>query len=112
MKIFVMASKVLRSLLSKPATLRYPFVRRIYYKNTRGKITIDITKCIYCGACQRKCPTQALIVHKIDKKWVINRLRCISCGYCVEVCPKKCLIMENQYSLSTLKQEEETFCGA
>jgi formate hydrogenlyase subunit 6/NADH:ubiquinone oxidoreductase subunit I len=112
MKIFVMAAKVLKSLFLRPATLGYPSVPRVYYKNTRGKIAIDIVKCIYCGACQRKCPSQALNVNKAGKKWVINRLRCISCGYCVEVCPKKCLIMENNYSDSTLKKEEEVFCDA
>lgn len=112
MKIFVMAAKVLKSLFLPPATLGYPFVPRVYYKNTRGKIAIDIAKCIYCGACQRKCPSQALTVNKLEKKWAINRLRCVSCGYCVEVCPKKCLIMENNYSASTFKKDEEVFCGA
>ncbi|MDD5130951.1 MAG: 4Fe-4S binding protein [Candidatus Omnitrophica bacterium] len=112
MKIFVMAAKVLKSLFLKPATLGYPFVPRVYYKNTRGKIAIEIAKCIYCGACQRKCPAQALNVNKAEKNWVINRLRCISCGYCVDVCPKKCLTMENTYSVSATKKEEEVFSGA
>jgi formate hydrogenlyase subunit 6/NADH:ubiquinone oxidoreductase subunit I len=112
MKIFVMAFKVLKSLFRRPATLGYPSVPREYYKNTRGKISIDIAKCIYCASCQRKCPAQALTVNKLEKKWIIDRLRCVSCGYCLEVCPKKCLAMENNYSASALKKEEEVFEGA
>lgn len=109
MKIFVMAKKVLTSLCSRPATFRYPFVPKTYYKNTRGSITIDINKCIYCGMCQRKCPAQAITVIKADKQWEIDRLRCVSCGYCLEVCPVKCLSMENTYSASTQTRKEEVF---
>ena len=79
MKIFVMAGKVLKSLCLAPATFRYPFVRKIYYKNTRGSIAIEISKCIYCTTCQRKCPAQAITVSKADKEWKIDRLRCVSC---------------------------------
>ena len=109
MKLFVMAKKVLKSLCLKPATFRYPFVPKTYYKNTRGSIAIDINKCIYCGMCQRKCPAQAIVAAKAEKQWQIDRLRCVSCGYCVEVCPVKCLSMNNNYSSSALKREEEIF---
>ncbi|MFA6357708.1 MAG: 4Fe-4S dicluster domain-containing protein [Candidatus Omnitrophota bacterium] len=109
MKLFVMAKKVLRSLCSKPATFGYPFVPKTYYKNTRGSIVINISKCIYCSTCQRKCPACAIVVTKSEKQWKIDRLRCVSCGYCVDVCPVKCLAMDNNYSSSTLKREEEIF---
>jgi ech hydrogenase subunit F len=92
------AKVVLRSVLSRPATRLYPFEKRTSYKNTRGSISIEIDKCIFCGICQKKCPTDAIIVTKVSKDWQINRLRCIACSACVEACPKKCLIMENMYS--------------
>ncbi|MDD5108587.1 MAG: 4Fe-4S binding protein [Candidatus Omnitrophica bacterium] len=109
MKIFVMAKKVLKSLCTRPVTFRYPFVPKTYYKFTRGSITIDINRCIYCGMCQRKCPAQAILVTKDNKEWKIDRLRCVSCGYCVDVCPVKCLFMENTYSASTQTRTEEVF---
>lgn len=112
MKIFVMAKKVLQSLFARPATNRYPFVPKTYYKNTRGSIVIDINKCIYCGMCARKCPTQAIVVTKADKQWKIDRLRCIACGYCVDVCPVKCLSMNNAYAASVLTKEEDGFSRA
>jgi ech hydrogenase subunit F len=89
---------VARWALSRPATRLYPFEKRAFYKNTRGAISIEIDKCIFCGICQKKCPTQAIIVTKPTKDWQINRLRCIACNACVEACPKKCLAMENMYS--------------
>lgn len=109
MKLFVMAKKVLKSLCSKPATFRYPFVPKVYYKDTRGSIFIEINKCIYCGACQRKCPAQAIAVVKADQHWKIDRLRCILCGYCLEACPVKCLFMRNIYSASVRVRQEEVF---
>ncbi|MDD5747146.1 MAG: 4Fe-4S dicluster domain-containing protein [Candidatus Omnitrophica bacterium] len=112
MKFFVMAKTVLRNLFSAPATRRYPAIRRPYYKNTRGSISIAVDQCIFCGMCSRKCPSAALTVVKAGKKWTINRLRCIACGYCVEVCPKQCLAMGNHYSASVQAKTEETFSHA
>jgi ech hydrogenase subunit F len=100
---------VLRSAVSKPATRLYPFVKRAPYKNTRGSISIDINACIFCGLCQRKCPSQAIEVTKTDKAWQIDRLRCIQCGACVDACPKKCLTMENAYSPSVTKKGVDIF---
>ena len=86
---------IARWVLSRPATRLYPFEKRSFYKNTRGSIAIEIDKCIFCGICQKKCPTQAIIVTKAAKDWQINRLRCITCNACVEACPKDCLTMKN-----------------
>jgi ech hydrogenase subunit F len=93
-----MAKVVSRSVLSRPATRLYPFEKRSTYKNTRGSISVDIDKCIFCSLCQKKCPTAAIVVKREEKLWEIDRLRCISCGACVDACPKKCLTMENTYS--------------
>ena len=93
-----MSKTVLSSLFKKPATVLYPFVKKPVYTNTRGKIEIQIDKCIFCGICSKKCPSNAIHVSKPEKKWEISRLKCISCNYCVEACPKKCLVMENTYT--------------
>ena len=98
------AKVVTRSALSRPATRLYPFEKRPFFKNTRGSISIEIDKCIFCGICQKKCPTQAITVTKASKDWQINRLRCIACNACVEACPKKCLAMENAYSPAVVRK--------
>ena len=110
MSLFVMVKTVIKSILKKPATVKYPFgPRRAYYKNTRGSIAIDINKCIFCGLCRKKCPTGAISVIKEEKKWKIDRLRCITCGYCIETCPKKCLSMENRYSGPSTGKKEDVY---
>jgi formate hydrogenlyase subunit 6/NADH:ubiquinone oxidoreductase subunit I len=98
MALFAIAGEVLKSLFSKPATLMYPAVPRKWQAATRGHIGIDISACIFCGVCSRKCPTRAIMVDRPAKCWEIERLRCIQCSCCVEVCPKKCLTMEQAYT--------------
>ncbi|MFH1791906.1 MAG: 4Fe-4S dicluster domain-containing protein [Candidatus Omnitrophota bacterium] len=94
-----MAKTVLKSLFRKPYTVLYPFGTRIYRGTiTRGSVGIDIKACIFCGNCERKCPTKAITVSRDTKGWGIDRLKCITCGYCVESCPKKCLALEKDYT--------------
>lgn len=96
-------------MFKKPATLMYPVKSRVYTPVTRGSIEIDINACIFCGICQKKCPTAAIAVTKDPKVWEIDRLRCIVCNCCVEVCPKKCLKMAGQYNSPLVKRSKDSF---
>ncbi len=98
MTIFSMLKTTIVNLFSKPATILYPFVQKTVYDATRGKIGIEVEKCIFCSLCQKKCPTAAISVLKSESSWTIERLRCITCGACVDACPKKCLIMTHERS--------------
>ncbi len=49
---------------------------------------IDEKTCIYCGACKRICPANAITGEK-DVLHVIDQDLCIKCGACFEVCPPK-----------------------
>ena len=109
MYIFEMGKIVLKNLFSKPVTERYPFVPQKHPVGARGKVNIEIDKCIFCGICQRKCPTASIVVTKEPKTWTIDRMRCVSCNACVEVCPKKCLALDVMYSPCVVKQGAETF---
>jgi formate hydrogenlyase subunit 6/NADH:ubiquinone oxidoreductase subunit I len=93
-----MGKVVLRSLFRKPATLMYPQVPRIWQERTRGHIEINEADCILCGMCQRKCPSDAIIVDRKERTWTIHRMGCIQCKSCVDVCPKKCLFMKQEYT--------------
>ncbi len=108
MSFFSMSKIVLKSLFQKPVTRLYPFVARNYYAGSRGHIRIEIKDCIFCGICERKCPTSAIKVVRNDKTWEIDRLGCVSCNFCVEVCPKKCLFMENTYSPAQAVKTKDT----
>lgn len=100
---------ITKSLLGEPATLMYPAKPREFYKNTRGRIAIRIESCIFCGLCNKKCPTSAIRVSKETKTWEIDRLKCIACNACVEACPKKCLDMQNKYSPSLSERRKDVF---
>jgi ech hydrogenase subunit F len=111
MAVFGMARTVLGNLFSRPATRRYPRPLREphHAPQSRGRIEIDIEACIFCSACVKRCPTDALIVTKADKEWNIDRLRCCTCNACVEVCPKKCLTMDPRYTRPTVTKDKDVF---
>ncbi|MCX7922827.1 MAG: 4Fe-4S dicluster domain-containing protein [Clostridia bacterium] len=95
--MFDMLGSVLKNLVSRPATRKYPFEKREPLKDTRGQVGINIDDCIFCSICSRKCPSDAINVNKAEKSWEINHFKCVMCGVCAEVCPKKCVDMVEQY---------------
>lgn len=101
----------LRSLFKKPATLMYPVIPRKWQERTRGHIAIAADDCIFCGICQKKCPTNALTVDKAERTWTIERMKCIQCSCCVEACPTKCLTNENTYTTPSTEKIVDTFVG-
>lgn len=77
---------------------------------TTGKIVNDISKCILCGLCARKCPNDAITVDRTgEKTWSINRDECIQCGACIDACLKfKALSFaedDGEIGVVTLKKE-------
>jgi ech hydrogenase subunit F len=116
MAVFGMTRTVLRNLFTGPATRRYPWAARRggqaqphHAAQSRGHIENDIETCIFCSACVKRCPTDAIIVIKLEKEWNIDRLRCCTCNACVEVCPVKCLRMETSYTRPTLTRDKDIY---
>jgi ech hydrogenase subunit F len=111
MSVFGLTRISLANLLSRPATRLYPQrehePRRV--PGGRGRIEIDIEVCIFCGLCQKRCPTEAIIVIRKQKEWNIDRLRCCTCNACVEVCPVSCLTMDNRYTPPTVTRDKDIF---
>lgn len=112
MSILSMTKTILKSLVHGPYTELYPIKPREDFERTRGSIENDIENCIFCGMCQRRCPTGALVTVKADKLWSIERMQCIQCGYCVEVCPKKCLYMRSQYTAPGFEKVKDEYVDA
>jgi len=100
---------ILRSMVKKPATLMYPVIPREWKERTRGRIEIEIDKCIFCGICARKCPSDAIVVSREAKSWEIARMSCIQCSCCVEACPKDCLVNEAGYTTPDMKKIVDVF---
>jgi ech hydrogenase subunit F len=109
MSLFRMSGLVLKWLVRKPCTHRYPFEPRQPFPGSRGAVCIELPACVFCGICAKRCPTQALEVDRAAKRWIVDRLRCISCDYCVEHCPKKCLALSTAHGIPTVTRDREVF---
>ena len=93
--------EMLRNLVSKPATICYPFEKIPVPEGFRGRVEYIDANCIGCGRCSRVCPADAIamvegpremevkgkkLVRK--KKPEVSLYRCIRCGLCEEYCPQ------------------------
>jgi digeranylgeranylglycerophospholipid reductase len=47
-------------------------------------VTLDATRCAYCGGCVSVCPVQAIVL--AETRLTINE-ECVDCGECVPACP-------------------------
>ena len=98
MSYLTFAMEMLGNMFKPPVTTDYPIKPRTPIEGDRGKVVIDITKCIFCGSCQRNCPADAITVNRAKGTWEINPFSCIQCRGCVDNCPKKCLTMDPMYT--------------
>ena len=96
-----MLKNLIQCLFGKPATRLYPFVARPPFDGARGMIEMDPNICVYCGMCQKRCPTNAITVARKPNSWTLDPHRCIVCSYCVEVCPKHCIYMRTHHRAPT-----------
>ena len=69
----------------------------------RGKIEVDVEKCIGCGGCANVCPARLIEIrdseHTRTLEYFLNR--CTYCGRCAEVCPENAITMTQEYQLAT-----------
>ncbi len=98
---------VVKNLINKPATRKYPFEVRESFPMYRGELIIDINKCIFCGMCSRKCPSQCITVDKKAATWQCDPHACVYCGYCRDVCPTKCLDMKDVHRAPKAKKKKK-----
>ena len=69
----------------------------------RGKIEVDVEKCIGCGGCANVCPARLIELSDSEATRIIEYFlkRCTYCGRCAEVCPEDAITMTREYQLAT-----------
>ncbi len=114
MKIGAIFDDVVRSLFKRPATEKYPFVRREAPEHLRGRLSWTPEGCTGCAICVKDCPSNAIeliTVDKASKRFVVQYHvdRCTFCAQCVENCRFDCLKMSNtQWELAALNKQPFT----
>ncbi|MEN6351346.1 MAG: 4Fe-4S binding protein [Syntrophomonas sp.] len=81
-------STVFKNLSSRPRTRMYPFEERQLPMGSRGHIEFDMSKCVFCTLCAKRCPADAIHVDRKGKTLEFNPFRCIVCEFCLEGCAK------------------------
>lgn len=101
MRIGAMLGEVARTLLSRPATERYPAVRRPEPARLRGLLAWEREKCTGCNLCVMDCPARAIEIVAVDKKakrfvFTYHADRCTFCAQCVHSCNQGALRLRNE----------------
>ena len=101
-----MTPNILRNLVSRRATRNYPFEVRPAFPQARGELVNAIEQCIFCGICQRKCPSQCISVDKNTGTWLCDPFACVYCGICVDNCPTHCLSQKGAHRPPSAQREQ------
>ncbi len=90
------------------ATIKYPFEPPLVTPFFRGKVSVDPSKCVGCGACARICPPKALELVREGDKFVLRYFigRCIFCAMCADICPQQAIEVGHEFELATPKLED------
>ena len=105
MGILHLGGMTLKSAVTKPETIRYPFESKPAPEGLKGEVVNDVDSCILCGICSKRCPASAIEVDRAARTWSIDRFRCIQCFVCVRECPKSCLSMNTTYATPAAVKE-------
>ncbi len=81
----------------------YPFEPAPPPEGFRGRVEVDLAKCIGCGACAMACPPRLINIADLDGKRILEfRLaRCTYCAMCAEVCPAEAIALSREFELAT-----------
>jgi formate hydrogenlyase subunit 6 len=100
-----MLPKSIVTLFRRIATEKYPKVRPTLPQGFRGRPVHDSDCCIYCGLCEKYCPSGAIVVDKVKKTWTHDAGKCLFCAQCEETChemPKRDAIhMSQEFELAS-----------
>jgi len=112
-----MVPLMLGMFIKKADTSQYPAVHAHVADRFRGMLAFDAELCVGCKLCQKVCPTDALMIEKVEnpeeaegKRFtaVVQLDKCIFCGQCVDTCNKKALKNTSDFELACGDKEALT----
>ena len=77
---FKLGKMTFGSLFKKPETVLYPVVKPEPPAGLKGHVAVDVSTCILCSLCVKRCPCGAIEVDKKARTWAIDHFRCVQCG--------------------------------
>ena len=90
-------------------TFSYPSEPGSVPSGFRGKLEVDVERCIGCAGCANVCTPRAITVKDIEGDWRhfdFYLERCTYCGRCEEVCPEDAIRMTSQFETATDRKED------
>lgn len=112
-------SEMLRNLVSRPATTRYPAEKVPVPVGFRGRVECDDERCIGCSKCSMVCPASAITMAENQRevefrgKTMVRKKKprvalysCIRCGLCERYCPADAIHLRNVLSVAGPNCEE------
>ncbi len=89
-------------------TLGYPFQPHPPEAGFRGKVEVDSSLCIGCGACAMACPARVITVQDDGAYRTIelSLRRCTYCAQCRDVCPQHAVALTTLFETASPSMDD------
>ncbi|MCP8304311.1 MAG: NADH-quinone oxidoreductase subunit I [archaeon] len=92
-------------------TVKHPYETLKPPERHRGRVMLNMDRCIGCNSCVNICPNKALTLVEFNGRKLpqYNAGRCCFCVLCVDICPVLALSMTHEVEYSVYKKEDHIY---
>lgn len=91
-------------------TTPYPAEPLSLPPRARGRLTVDFSRCTFCGDCQAACPSRVIHVDP-GRSLRLFLGGCVFCGDCVSVCGEAAIAFTGDVELAARSPEDLWIVG-